>query len=132
MPAGITAESRLLGHDAVVMSQWHHDVRSQQLLQSIQHKGFPQQLEKDWVATDCLPQSSRCFTAFRIQRRRRSGIIQLGFVLDIALMSSEVPLSNLLHCFDIGGGHHSPRDKKTVTLKGTNFLVKKAVYCGVI
>ena len=36
MPASVAAEARLLGHNAVVMSEGHDNMWTQQLLESIQ------------------------------------------------------------------------------------------------
>ena len=132
MPAGVTAEARLLGHDAVVVRERHDNVWPQQLLESIQKKRFTDELQEHGISTNRLPQPSRGPPTFSIQGLRCAGIIEFGFVLDITLMSRQIALSNLLHRFDVSRRHYPPRDKIAVALKGTNLLIKKTVNCGVI
>lgn len=102
VPAGITAETGLLGHDAVVVGERHDDAWPKELLEAVEDAGQSHKPQKYRIPTDGLAEPSNGTAAFRIERFRGTGIVQVGFIFDITELSGEVPVgdgANLLQKF---------------------------------
>lgn len=122
MPASIAAEPGLLGHDAVVMSEGHDDMRSQQLLQTIEQKWFAHELQKDRVTADRLSQSSGRLASFGVQRCGCSRIMQIRFVFNISLIRREIAQRDLFHRRDVTRGDEIAGNKISVSTEAFDFV----------
>ncbi len=121
MPAGIAAEPRLLGHDAVVVGERHDDVRTQQLLEAVQDAGLGNQLQKDGIATDGLAESTDGPTTLGIQRFRGTGVVQVGFVFDITKSAGEIPVGDGADLIEQGWGDQAGHHEITPVLERRQF-----------
>jgi hypothetical protein len=110
VPAGVTAEVGLFGHDAVVVGERHYDVWAEKLLEAVEDSRLSYKAQKHGIPTDGLAKPSNGSTSLRIARFRGARVVQVSFVFDIAELSCEVPVGDIANlsqefCGDQSGHH---------------------------
>ena len=129
VPASVAAEAGLFGHDAVMVGERHDDVGAEDLLEAAEDGGEPHELHEYGVSADGLAESADGFSAFSVEGCGGAGVVEVGFVFDIAEVSGEVAIGHGSQGMEERFVDESGDDEETLLLEKLQFMGGKFDGC---
>ena len=131
VPAGAARVLRLLGHHAVVVSQWQDEVGAQEAGETGDQVAIGGPIGKQGMPVDRLLQSPGRFATGVGSVGRGSGITEVGLVFDRASEFSDFPADHILQPGTGFLGRQATDDDKSVAAEGLLFLGRQLSGFGV-